>query len=63
MVALKDAASMIEKAEANTDRNTKKGFGAVCIPGRFIEFAEGWTKAMATAHPNLPVSFPGRVLV
>ena len=36
MIALKDAASMIEKAEANTDRNTKKGFGAVRKPGAFI---------------------------
>ncbi len=26
MAAVKDAVSMIEKAEANTDRNTKKGF-------------------------------------
>ena len=26
MVAVKDAVSMIEKAEANTNRNTKKGF-------------------------------------
>jgi hypothetical protein len=25
MVALKEAVSMIEKAEANTDRNTNKG--------------------------------------
>jgi len=41
MVALKDAASMIEKAEANINRNTKQVLGLVRMPHKLAECAEG----------------------